>query len=211
MGSSTHVKRNFRGRRKGVISRFEVQAPTPKFIKRLSRKYDKILYYTGRAALRWYKQKLNRKYPKKYKKKYKNQWSPTNQGGGLRKRYVNEILKGNNRTYPYRRIGTLRNFANFKIDKDISKVIAGPKYFAEAKGNKGRTRTSKTVPQILNEGGTAMLVRRRLYPKGKGKNRTYARGSVERVKVRYRSFNWTVDMRTYAGKMSLQAAGRIPL
>lgn len=56
-------------------------------------------------------------------------------------------------TPPNAHVGTLKRLISFAVDTTEQSVVAGPEIFS----GKGTTRTNKTIPDLMDSGGAALI------------------------------------------------------
>ena len=138
------------------------QIPTQKFADRFIRAENRFLFKSGAYVRRTMRSTLNRKPPQQYTKSTRKKWKKNRK---MTARYKREVLEGAVRA-PYRRVGTLRQFTNFAVNKFKAYVVIGPEHMPHLSAYK-TTRSKKTIPQLLNEGGPAEVLKWRSFPGGR--------------------------------------------
>ena len=154
-----------------------VTVPMKKFVEKMVKAEQKVLFYTGRYALRVYRSTLRRKPPKKYTKasfaragkEYQRQvevkglnHKAAHWKAQKKLRHTKRFMKENDAPGglggltrpPYMRTGKLRNQCAFKVDGN--NVYAGPP-LDEGLQAYQTTRSQKKIPNLLDSGGPAMI------------------------------------------------------
>ena len=197
-------KRSFRGRPvKTMATEFTVflDAPTKAFLNAIVNKERRVLHKTGLDGLRKYRRMVGRKPTKKYTKR-----------GKMTRRYAEEIARGSRHPFPYKIHGQLQRVSNYDVSMDLGETVAGPMLFQ----SRATHRSTKTVPQLLNEGGTANITvwKKRTKKRtskfagrskaGKTSDYTFDTFEPEGLRVKYRRLHWTTPLRDYSAAKMMQ-------
>lgn len=126
-----------------VATRFPLQ----RFVNAAANKERKVLFASGRYALRTYRTQLRRKPPAKYTRGGKSK-RPR-----ISKRYRDEVLDKKTRP-PYFRTGILYRSTEFVVNLQKGSFTAGPPLIT---GLNRRTKSSLPVPALLDRGGPALM------------------------------------------------------
>jgi hypothetical protein len=134
--------------------------------------------------LRSYKKVLGKRKPTKF-----------TESGRKSARWRREVEQGRRHKFPYRVTGLLREGTEFFVDESAGSVVAGP---YKIEGHDGRVKSGKPVPQLLNEGGSALV-------------RTLSRGRARTISVKYRMLPYRHVPRADGLKQMNKSLSEVPL
>ena len=179
----------------GLVVKYDLFG-VPSFQKALRTKKRRVLFRTGKYGLKAYKRTVGKKRPKAPPKFTKT--------GKISKRFLNYQARLKKPRPPYYVRGQLKGNSAYEVDVSAASVLIGPYKLPKT----GTTRTRKTIPRLLEEGGTASIMIGARQRTGTLRRKSVGR---RRVRARYRPYPFLKIVRDKTAPQFLKIIKDTPL